>query len=266
VRIQQFILFGFTYCCAFALHAASIALIIDDMGNSRADEAAFDLPVAVTFAILPHTPFSEEFATRSATQRREVMLHMPMESLAGTNPGPGTLTSTMKPELITQKLRYALADIPNAIGINNHMGSKLTQLTLPMTTTMAFLRDHGLFFVDSRTTRYSKAEKIAKNNGVMAWHRNVFIDHTLSTEQMNIQLQRLIRIAKKYRQAVGIAHPHPITIAFLQQHLTQLRNAGIELIPVSQVFEYRAEHLLLAKQYKAAEKQAETVQLAPDGQ
>ncbi|WP_416307039.1 divergent polysaccharide deacetylase family protein [Neptunicella sp. SCSIO 80796] len=266
MRIKQFILFCISYSCAFVLHAASIALIIDDMGNSRVDEAAFDLPAAITFAILPHTPFSEEFAARSAAQDREVMLHMPMESLAGNNPGPGTITSTMQPELITQKLQYALANIPNAIGINNHMGSKLTQLTLPMTTTMAFLRKHGLFFVDSRTTRYSKAEKIAQKQGVMAWHRNVFIDHTLNTEQMNIQLQRLVRIARKYRQAVGIAHPHPATLKFLQQHLPQLREAGIELIPVSQVFEYRADSLLLARQQDGEKESPEPVQLAPDGQ
>lgn len=264
--MKRTILFLMSYSCAFLLHAGSIALIIDDMGNSRIDEGAFDLPAAVTFAILPHTPFSAEFSHRSAQQNREVMLHMPMESLAGNNPGPGTITSVMQPELITRKLQSALDDIPNAVGINNHMGSKLTQLTLPMSTTMDFLRKRGLFFVDSRTTRYSKAEKIAHKTGVLAWHRNVFIDHTLDPVQMNIQFQRLVKIAKKYRQAVGIAHPHPMTIQFLQQHLPELQAAGIELIPASQIFDFRAEHLLLANKHEKQPAAPKAVQLAPDSQ
>ncbi|MDN4502449.1 divergent polysaccharide deacetylase family protein [Alteromonadaceae bacterium BrNp21-10] len=216
-----------------ALQAAEIALIIDDIGNSRNDESAFLLPKEVTFSILPHTPFSNEFAHRAAKQQREVMLHMPMESLAGTNPGPGAITSSMSPQAIQHKLSRAIEDIPNALGLNNHMGSKLTQLTLPMTTTMEFLQQRDMYFLDSRTTRYSKAEKIAHKVGVEVLHRNVFIDHSLDPAKMQKEFQRLVRIAKKYRKAIGIAHPNSTTMHFLQQNLHQLAEHNITLVPIS---------------------------------
>ncbi|MBC3767031.1 divergent polysaccharide deacetylase family protein [Neptunicella marina] len=244
--------------------AGEVALIIDDMGNTRADEKAFNLPAQVTFAILPHTPYSKEFSQRSDIQGREVMLHMPMESLAGTYPGPGTITSSMVPQLITQKLQSALTDIPNAVGINNHMGSKLTQLTLPMETTMSFLKQHGLYFVDSRTTRYSRAEKIAHENGVVSWHRNVFIDHTLNESDMQRQFDRLMRIAQRYKRAVGIGHPHPKTLRFLQQRLPLLERAGIKLIPVSDLFSGKAASYLLAKQKDSPQPSSISVSQVPE--
>jgi hypothetical protein len=79
-------------------------------------------------------------------------------------------------------LKIALSTVPDAVGVNNHMGSRLTQLSLPMSITMEFLNKQGLFFVDSRTTRYIKAEDIAKQNGVLSTKRNVFIDHTPNFE------------------------------------------------------------------------------------
>lgn len=216
--------------------AGQIALIIDDMGYKQQDSQAFALPRAVTFSILPHTPFSTPYAEKAQQQQREVMLHMPMESLAGKKLGPGALTSDMLQKDIQHTLQQALASVPYARGINNHMGSKLTQLTLPMQTTMDFLKSQDLYFVDSRTTRYSKAEKIAKSRGVKALHRHVFIDHFPNPKHMQQQMQRLVRIAKKHHKAVGIAHPYPETLAFLQDYLPQLPQE-VNLVPLSQLLQ-----------------------------
>lgn len=229
------------------LKAANIALIIDDIGYKKQDVRAFDLPVSVTFSILPHTPFSNSFAARAQQQQREVMLHIPMESLAGKALGPGALTAEMPVEAITRQLKLALNSVPNAIGINNHMGSKLTQLTRPMTATMDFLRDQGMYFVDSRTTRYSKAETIAKNSGVKTLHRHVFLDHNRNEQDMQKELDRLVRIAKKYTNAVGIAHPHSETLAFLNKQLPNLERQGVQLVPLSSMLPARSPQIALAQ-------------------
>jgi polysaccharide deacetylase 2 family uncharacterized protein YibQ len=220
---------------SFCVQASQVALIIDDMGNNKQDAAAFALPSNVTFAILPNKPLSKLFSKRATAQQREVMLHMPMESLAGNNQEKNVLLSSMAPIQIIQMLKIALSTVPDAVGVNNHMGSKLTQLTLPMSVTMEFLFEQGLFFVDSRTTKFSKAEVIAKQNGVLSTKRNVFIDHTPSPKQIDKQFQRLIRLSKKHGYAVGIAHPYPQTIEYLKVHLQTLQQHGISLVKLSDI-------------------------------
>lgn len=229
------IFFLLSLLASFASLSASVAIVIDDMGNTQRDAQAFQLPTQIAFSILPHTPFSSDFAKRASAQHREIMLHMPMESLSGKRLGPGALTSNMYPEQLNQALSDALQSVPNAIGLNNHMGSKLTQLTLPMTTTMQFLQSEGLFFMDSRTTRFSKAEDIAKDVGVTTLRRNVFLDHHSSNEQIARQFRRLIQHAKHYGSAIGIGHPHPSTIKFLRTNLQRLDKNGIALVKLSEL-------------------------------
>jgi polysaccharide deacetylase 2 family uncharacterized protein YibQ len=213
------------------LNASKLVLIIDDIGNKQQDALAFVLPIQVTFAILPHKPLSQTFSQRAAAQQREVILHMPMESLGREKQEQGVLLSSMRPPEILQTLTSALATVPHAVGINNHMGSRLTQLTLPMSVTMDFLSAKGLFFVDSRTTRFSKAEKIAKKSGVLSTKRHVFIDHF--PEQIEQQFELLIQLSKKQGYAVGIAHPYPHTIDYLQKHLGTLAQKGITLVSLT---------------------------------
>lgn len=227
----------FLLCCLSSVPASyggEIALIIDDIGYKQQDADAFSLPSNVTFSILPHTPFSTEYAHKAQRQNREIMLHMPMESLGGKKLGPGALTADMPVQDIQYTLQQALKSVPYAKGINNHMGSKLTQLTFPMRSTMDYLKRHQLYFVDSRTTRFSKAEKIARDTGVETLHRHVFIDHYPDTKHMRLQMQRLIRIAQKHQKAVGIAHPYPRTLAFLETYLATLPDS-VRLVPMSQL-------------------------------
>ncbi|MDO6692025.1 divergent polysaccharide deacetylase family protein [Aliiglaciecola sp. 3_MG-2023] len=215
------------------LFAAEIALIIDDMGNTKRDEAAFLLPKEVAFSILPLTHLSEEYSHKAAVQKRDVMLHIPMESLAGKPLGPGALIANMSAESIRLTLIQALATVPDAIGVNNHMGSKLTQLSLPMNVTMEFLAQQHLFFVDSRTTRYSKALKIAQQNGVLSARRNVFLDNDNHPAEIDVQFKRLIQLSQKDGYAVGIAHPYPQTIAYLQKNLPTLVKLDVQLVAIS---------------------------------
>ena len=232
------------------LYAGRIVLIIDDMGYRKQDKQAFTLPKEVTFAILPHTPYSKTYAEMADSQQRDVILHMPMEALAGNKLGPGALTADMPDDSIQLQLASALDSVPNAIGLNNHMGSKLTQLSQPMNATMDFLRHRQLFFVDSRTTKFSKAEQIAKHHGVISAHRHVFLDHQQDPKQIQAQFNRLLRIAKKSDYAVGIGHPHQETLAFLAAQLPQLEAQGIELLPIRALM--REKHLAQIEQNDTA--------------
>jgi polysaccharide deacetylase 2 family uncharacterized protein YibQ len=212
-----------------------IALIIDDMGNNQQDAMAFNLPANVTFAILPNKPLSKIFSERALLQNREVILHMPMESLEGIKQEEGSLLVGMSAENMRAALVVALKSVPFATGLNNHMGSRLTQLDEPMAVTMTFLLEHGLYFVDSRTTKFTLAETMANKTGVLTSKRDVFLDHHADLPNMLKQFKRLIAIAKKQGRAVAIAHPYPQTLQFLKDYLPGIENQGIRLVKLGDI-------------------------------
>ncbi|MFQ3235690.1 MAG: polysaccharide deacetylase 2 family uncharacterized protein YibQ [Paraglaciecola sp.] len=218
------------YRCAWA---GEIALIIDDIGNNLHDASAFSLPRNVAISILPHKALTARYASLAAAQQREVLLHMPMESMSGLRQEPEVLLASMSDQVISHRLQLAFATVPNALGLNNHMGSRLTQLNGPMQVTMDYLGQRGLAFVDSRTTKFSHAESIAKKNGVVTLRRHVFLDNDLQVGKIDSQFKRLLRLAKKYGQALAIGHPHPQTLDYLRRNLPQLGKHNIRLITLS---------------------------------
>jgi polysaccharide deacetylase 2 family uncharacterized protein YibQ len=214
---------------------SQIAIIIDDMGYRQSDVAALNLPGKITYAVLPQTPFGKILAEKAHATNREVMLHIPMEADNGKRLGPGALTSEMSEQNIRASLEKSFTEIPFAVGINNHMGSKLTKMYRPMAWTMRYLKENKYLFVDSLTTPTSKAQRIAKHFGVPSLHRHLFLDNELTPEYIGEQFEILIDFAKRYNSIVAIAHPHPETIAALTQLLPLLEKHNIELVPISRL-------------------------------
>jgi polysaccharide deacetylase 2 family uncharacterized protein YibQ len=220
-----------------SLKHPAIALIIDDIGDSLyLGLRAVHLPGAVTCAFLPHTGHAQQLAIAAHNLNKEVMLHLPMESKDGENPGPGTLNLSMtRAEFITT-FRDDLAAIPYAAGVNNHMGSLLTSHPRHMSWLMNEINQRGdLFFVDSRTTEATVAQRVAQESGVPNLRRNVFLDNDQRPEAIARQFSRLLDLAKRHGHAVAIGHPHPATLAFLEQQLPRLNEQGVQLISISQL-------------------------------
>ncbi|MDP2714901.1 divergent polysaccharide deacetylase family protein [Rheinheimera sp.] len=212
-----------------------IAIIIDDIGYQKADLQLVDLPFPLTYAVLPHTPYGQRAARQAFQQQKDVMLHMPMEASNGKALGPGALTANMTKQQVQQTLQAALADIPYAIGINNHMGSFYTEQELPMAWTMEYLSKRQLFFVDSLTTSRSKAGKYARQFGVTNLSRHVFLDNEQTETAIGKQFDLLLRIARKRQTAIAIAHPYPETYRFLRQQLPKLQKQGVLLVGISEL-------------------------------
>lgn len=228
-------------------HAAKIAIVIDDIGNQESDKDLLSLNAHLTYAILPHTPYSFIFSKQAAKLQRDVIIHLPMQADShNNNLGPGALTLGMSKRQHQQTLLMAMENIPHAIGINNHMGSLLTRSDQPMQWTMELLRQHNMFFLDSKTTVYSKVESIADQYGVSALHRNIFLDNVRQPSVMASQFQRLINIAKQYGSAIAIGHPYPETYQLLKKNLPLLSQMGIELVPLSKLLPEN----LTAKEYE----------------
>ncbi len=213
-----------------------IAIIIDDLGYAlEAGQRAIDLPGPITFAILPQTPRGRSLAETAHDQGKEVLLHLPLESIAYHGPDePGSITLDMSRNAFHETFGAALASVPHAIGVSSHRGSLLTQHPGHMEWLMEEIRDReGMFFVDSYTTHESVAMQLAAELGVAAARRHVFLDNERSAEALAKQFERLTGLARQYGVAVAIGHPYPETLAFLERKLADLDEDLIELIPVS---------------------------------
>lgn len=215
---------------------AYIGLIIDDLGNSLAEgERAARLPGSVAGAILPHTAHSRDIARVFTHARKEVLLHLPMQSLRGeeVTSGPGTLEAGMSAHELAHMVAYNLETVPQASGINNHMGSLLTRERVPMQRLMQALQERGLFFVDSVTTPDSVAAQVAREQRVPVLTRNVFLDNERGTSAITQQLETLVRIARERGFALGIGHPYPETLDALERWIPTLAHHQIELVPLT---------------------------------
>lgn len=233
-----FILFALTNAPANAEKFVSI--IIDDIGNNlKNGQDIINLPAALTIAILPRTVHAKQLAQMAKENHKEVMLHLPMQSVAHHKHSPGTLNLHMTQSEFNKQLQLNLSSVPYVRGVNNHMGSLLTRHPGHMSWLMNELSQQGdLYFIDSKTSSKTVAEKIATEYNIPNMTRDVFLDPDNNENTLRQQFDRFIKKAKQQGYALAIAHPYPKTIKFLQNHLTELNRQGITLLPVSQLINH----------------------------
>lgn len=211
----------------------AIAIIIDDLGNQwQPSKRTLELPGDITLAILPFSLFGDRLALLAEDQNREVILHAPMEPLAHPAWRDG-LRRGMNEQELRRSLTDMLSDLPTVRGVNNHMGSALTQERASMNWVMDELAQRDLYFIDSRTSPRSQALASARQHSIPSARRDVFLDNIRSEKAIRAQFNTLVRLAHKRGQAIAIGHPYPETLAFLEQTLGQLDEWGVRLVPVS---------------------------------
>ncbi len=215
-----------------------VAIIIDDIGyRDGLGRRAINLPGALTISVLPLAPNSRTLAEAAYRQGKEVMLHAPMSNIHGRPLDAGALTEEMDEQQFIATLVRDIEALPHIRGVNNHMGSQLTQVPQPMAWLMAELKQRKLYFIDSRTSARSRAWEVAQAFQVPSDTRDVFLDHDRNPEAIARQYQRLLRIARKRGSAIAIGHPYPETLDFLEVALRNNDNEAIELVPISQLLE-----------------------------
>lgn len=218
-----------------------IAIIIDDLGYQYEHGVrAINLPGPVSFAVLPATPNGRVLALTAHQQGKEVLLHLPFESVDRENVDePGAITLDMSREAFREAFANALESVPHAIGVSNHRGSLITRHPGHMGWLMEEISAHeGMFFVDSFTTHQSVAMQIAAERGVATTRRHVFLDNDRSVAAIRREFARLTELARRDGLAVAIGHPYPETLDFLELALAQLEASNVQLIPVSQAVNF----------------------------
>ena len=215
-----------------------IALIIDDLGNVlQAGERTAALRGPVACAILPHTPFGQTIAKQAFLAGKEVLLHLPLQAVEQYElTGSGTIKIDNTRTQLVRIFEADIVSIPHVVGVSNHMGSLLTRHPGHMEWLMDAVKAHGnLFFVDSYTTVSSVALQLAQERGVPSIRRDVFLDNVPTEAAIDREFQRLKKQAKKNGYAVGIGHPYPQTLRYLERMLPALIDEGIELVSVSRL-------------------------------
>lgn len=198
------------------------------------------MPGPVACAILPHTRHSRVLAAQAHKSGKEILLHLPMQSSNGREPGPGKLVSGMPSLELALTVQYNLENVPHAVGINNHMGSELTQDQQAMGQLMRVIKQYPkLFFVDSVTSPRSVAAKVARQHRIPNLSRDIFLDNERSTAAINAQVHKLIRLAKKRGYALAIGHPYPVTLSVLEKWLPILDTYQVKLVPLSTLISLR---------------------------
>lgn len=221
-----------------------VAVVIDDLGNNlKHGRRAVRIPGAVALSILPNGPFSTQLAEMAHAAGKEVLLHLPMQS-AGSNEGlgEGALRLDSSRGEFSRAIAASIEAVPHLRGINNHMGSLLTRHPGAMGWLMEEMRARdSLFFLDSFTTHRSVAMVVAREQGIPALKRDVFLDREATPDAIKREFERLIVTARSRGFAVAIGHPYPETLAFLEQRLPKLADQGIELVSVESLLPNQAQ-------------------------
>ena len=213
--------------------------MIDDLGNELAPArriASWPRPVAG--AVLPGLRWSADSARELARGGHEVLLHLPMEpeGYPRTRPGPGVVLRSQSDAQVAETLEEDLASVPGAAGVNNHMGSAATADSRVMRAVARVLSAKGLYFLDSRTTDATVAERTAAEASVRTVARRVFLDDAATEAAVRAQLSELIRRARSEDYAVAIGHPYAVTLDVLERELPALEEReGVRLVRVGEL-------------------------------
>jgi polysaccharide deacetylase 2 family uncharacterized protein YibQ len=209
-----------------------LAIILDDLGNDRAAaDAIFALPYPLTISVLPNHEHSVEIAAEAQRRGFQVLLHLPMQSVANEHPEAQELHPGMQPADVSALVEKFLQNVPGVAGVNNHQGSQATSDPELMSELMPVFRDRHLFYIDSRTTAATVAYDTAQEFGVRSGFRNVpFLDDVPEVAAVRKQLQLALRGAREKGEAIAIGHPHPATLQALREVLPQARAQGVQLV------------------------------------
>lgn len=213
----------------------AVVIVIDDMGVDRnRSRAIMDLPAPLTLAFLPYATGLDEITEEARSRGHELMIHMPMEPM---NPdldvGRLALLEDMTEEQLEKMFSEIFASFSGYVGVNNHMGSRLTQNPFMMARVMKELDGRGLFFLDSKTIHTSVAGDVAAAQGLQYAERDVFLDHDTGYESVVQSLQKAERIARLRGVAIAIGHPKDHTIAALKEWIPEAQKRGVRIIPAS---------------------------------
>ena len=221
-----------------AAGAPRIAVVVDDLGARRdVFDGLREIRRPLTVAVLPGLPLSEWTAREALQSGMEVLLDLPMEPyrFPEVDPGPGALLMAMSTQEMQAQIGAHLASVPGAVGVTNHMGSRMTEDRARMRTVLEVIAGRRLFLVDGLTSNLSVAYDEAKAQGLRAGRRQVIVDHGAGESGDRVRWDEVAWWAETRGEVIVIAHGHPLTARLLREYVPRWESRGMRLVPVSQL-------------------------------
>jgi polysaccharide deacetylase 2 family uncharacterized protein YibQ len=218
-----------------------VAIVIDDWGyNLRSVKLLKQIDVPITVSILPNLGYSSRIAEAAEDFGKEVILHLPLEPEQGAkkiNLEQHTITADMSEEEIVKTLNLALASVPYARGVSNHMGSRVTKDSRIMAIIFKELRKKRSFFLDNLVTGKSVSEKLAGDAGIRFTSRSFFLDNSSNWEYIREQFNKAIEFALESGSTVAVGHARPATLKVLKDMIAPMQAKGIEFVSVEELLD-----------------------------
>lgn len=216
-----------------------LAVVIDDAGLDLESQRIYEeIGVPLTLAVMPNKMYTSEAAAEWSRYGMPVILHQPMEPVSGSGMEEKTILTSMSDEAIRYMLKESLEQIPQAVGINNHQGSRATIDARVMRVVMDELSHRGLFFLDSHTNTTTAADSAAASYGVPYARNDLFVDNSADEGEIRAMIQEGANRAKARGSYIIIGHCRPHTAAAFRDIVPQLQAQGIEFVYVSSLLRW----------------------------
>ena len=200
-----------------------LAVVIDDAGLDLESQRIYEeIGVPLTLAVMPNKMYTSEAAAEWSRYGMPVILHQPMEPVSGSGMEEKTILTSMSDEAIRYMLKESLEQIPQAVGINNHQGSRATIDARVMRVVMDELSHRGLFFLDSHTNTTTAADSAAASYGVPYARNDLFVDNSADEGEIRAMIQEGANRAKARGSYIIIGHCRPHTAAAFRDIVPQL--------------------------------------------
>ena len=223
-----------------------LAIIIDDFGGYERGgvDEMLNLQIPLTCAVMPFVENTHEDAERAVKSGKEVILHMPMEShvnLPLSWYGPTFIRNYDSESVACNKIDKCLAEIPEAVGANIHIGSGVSQNKRLMTAIINHLNRKGMFFCDSKTINNSACEGAAIACNTPYISRDVFLEPHGEKSYASAckYLIKAGEIASEKGYAIAIGHVGreggADTARAILDSLPRLKEMGLKIVPLSTI-------------------------------
>ncbi|MGM0873322.1 MAG: divergent polysaccharide deacetylase family protein [Bacillota bacterium] len=218
-----------------------VAIVIDDFGNGmKGTQEILSLPLRLTVAVMPFLPTTERDANLAYEKGHEVIVHLPMEPLHGKKSwlGPGAITTDLTDDEVRKRVNEAIDAIPHAVGMNNHMGSKVTADERIMRIILEVCHERGLYYLDSKTTGKSVVATLAKELSVPFLENELFFDEQYTTSHIIKQANLLMNKIEQDNEIIAIGHvgiAGEKTASVLKQYVPLVKQKA-ETVTLSELF------------------------------
>ncbi|WP_372796135.1 divergent polysaccharide deacetylase family protein [Pontiella sp.] len=225
----------------FAAEAKKIFLVIDDAGLALHETQQFlEIPIPMTIAVLPHQKQTKEVCIAiGRDEQKEIILHQPMEAYNGEKKtGPGAIMNTTSPSEIRKILDRNFRSVRGAVGMNNHMGSKVTENPELIREVLRFCKAHEMFFLDSKTAFNSQVPTVAAEAGMHVEERHVFLDINQNRDFIRMTWGHAVNQAKENGYVIVIGHIwSKESAAAIRDSYETLLNQGYTFHKLSELYE-----------------------------